>query len=288
MISSLVCPHCGAAVDATGYEVGQTVTCRDCGKEVSVPDARRCDSTGTQFSMTRVLLVLAPIAGILFFLMLPSVNSRVSPRKVKCNNNLKQLAVAMHNYWIGNGCFPPAFVADKNGKPMHSWRALLLPYLEGVPQDLVAKYNFDEPWDSPNNRIVSDVALAIYHCPSEPNAEEPTTSYMMVVGSHTISDGPHSRKGSDFTDGTSNTIMLVEVADSGIGWAEPKDLEFDKIDFKINGKKRPGIGSPHSGGTNIAMCDGSVRWVSDTMEPVMLKAMLTIDGGEKTQEEKSY
>jgi prepilin-type processing-associated H-X9-DG protein len=108
---------------------------------------------------------------------------------------------------------------------------------------------------------------------------------MIVVGPHTISDGPHSRRGSDFTDGTSDSIMLVEVADSGVGWAEPKDLEFDKIDFKINGKKRPGISSQHSGGANVAMRDGSVRWLSDSIKPVMLKAMLTVDGGEKISDE---
>jgi hypothetical protein len=277
VMSSNRCPRCGAEVVLGDSEGGSTVACKDCGKEMRVLPGRSF--------MPSAISALA-VFGVIFFaiwMMLPTVNSNsgASLKREKCNNNLKQLAVAMHHYHERNGCFPPAFVADKNGKPMHSWRALLLPFLEGVPQDLVAKYNFDEPWDSVGNRKVTDVPLAVYHCPSEPSAKEPTTSYMMVVGLHTISDGPHSRRGSDITDGFSNTIMLVEVADSGVGWAEPKDLDFDKIDFKINGKKRPGISSQHSDGAFIALGDGSVRFIVDATKPELIKAMLTIDGGEK-------
>ena len=183
----------------------------------------------------------------------------------------------MHNYNQAYGCFPPAYVADKNGKPMHSWRVLLLPYMD--QKALYDLYRFDEPWDSPANRKVSDVAIRIYQCPSEYEGATHNTSYMMVVGPRTISDGPHGRKVAEITGGASNTIMVVEVANSGVGWAEPRDLNFDRINFKINSGQRPGIGSDHPGGANVAMCDGSVHFLGNSFDPQFIKAMLTIDGG---------
>ena len=65
-------------------------------------------------------------------------------------NNLKQIAMALQCYHQANGCFPPAYIADKTGKPMHSWRVLILPYLDR--DDLYKAYNFTEPWDGPNNK----------------------------------------------------------------------------------------------------------------------------------------
>ena len=187
----------------------------------------------------------------------------------------------MHNYNQAYGCFPPAYIPDKNGRPMHSWRVLLLPYMEH--KALYDLYRFNEPWDSPNNRRIADTAMRIYQCPSGSHAKDPfATDYMMVVGPHTISDGPHSRKVKEITDGLHDTIMVVEVADSGVRWAEPKDLQFDQIDFKGDGSRWQGIGgSYHPGGFNAAFCDGSVRFLSNSINPQLIRAMLTIDGGEQ-------
>jgi prepilin-type processing-associated H-X9-DG protein len=225
---------------------------------------------------------LVMIVVLIGYLLLPEVGARHFPDLERCASNLRVLALAMLNYHEKNGCFPPAFVADKSGRPMHSWRVLLLPYLER--NDLYEQYNFNEPWDSPANRKITARALKVFQCPSQPHSEEPNTSYMMVVGPHTISDGPHSRKVSEITDGASNTIMLVEVADSGVRWAEPKDLNVNDLDFKINSPDHPGIGSRHTG-ANVVFCDGHSYLLSSNSippdPPERLKAMLTIDGGEK-------
>jgi prepilin-type processing-associated H-X9-DG protein len=229
---------------------------------------------------SHILLFLALLVVIgIACMILPEVGSREASCRSTCVNNLKNLAIAMFRYHEANGCFPPAFIADQNGRPMHSWRVLLLPYLEH--EDLYKQYKFNEPWDSPSNRKLTDCAVRGFRCLSAPHLGKPNTSYMMVVGPHTISDGPHSRKVSEITDGTSKTIMLVEVADSGVRWAEPKDLSFNDLEFKINNVDRPGIGSHHSGGANAAFCDGDVRLLDAATPPEQLKAMLTIDGGEK-------
>jgi len=134
-------------------------------------------------------------------------------RRMQCINNLHLIGLAMQHYEAVNGCLPPAYTTDQAGHPLHSWRLLLLPYLE--QRDLYEKIRLDEPWDSPHNRSVlqdNDLSL-LFHCPSarNPKAE---TSYVMVVGPNTISDGPHSVRYKDCTDGLSRTIMIVEVKDS--------------------------------------------------------------------------
>jgi prepilin-type processing-associated H-X9-DG protein len=296
MAIQFTCPHCGTTTDVAQQYAGHTGPCAHCGETITVPSPNGVCPFGPVAAPLKrgqgcgwvVFIVLALIGinvfGVLVALLLPAVQAaREAARRMACTNNLKQIALAMHNYQQAYGCFPPAYIPDKNGKPMHSWRVLLLPFLD--EKVLYNQYRFNEPWDSPNNRNVTNVAIHLYQCPtSQPKG--PVTSYMMVVGPHTISDGPHCRKSRDITDGLSNTIMVAEVADSGVRWAEPKDLEFDHLDFKINGTKRPGISSDHSNGAHVAFCDGSVRFLENSTNPELVKAMLTIDGGEPIPQER--
>ena len=83
-------------------------------------------------------------------LLLPAVQSaREAARRAQCSNNLKQIGLAFHNYHDSYGCLPPAYIPDGNGQPMHSWRVLILPFVEQSP--LYDQYDFDEPWNGPNN-----------------------------------------------------------------------------------------------------------------------------------------
>jgi prepilin-type processing-associated H-X9-DG protein len=109
----------------------------------------------------------------------------------------------------------------------------------------------------------------------------------MLVGPHAISDGPTPRRFSDIKDGLSNTIMVAECAGVGINWLEPRDLKTDEMTFHINhvgSDGQPGksdISSAHYGTANVLFCDGSVRSLSNGLDPKVLEALLTIDGGEK-------
>ncbi len=182
----------------------------------------------------------------------------------------------MHNYEGLYGCFPPAYTTDENGKPMHSWRALLLPDLDPQMADL---YDFDQPWDSPHNLAVAQTVPRIYRCPSSSDPDTTTnTCYAMIVGPETISDGPTTSTFQQISDGFSRTIQIVEVAASGIHWAEPRDLGATEISFAVN--EGTGIGSEHPGGAFVVMCDTSVHFLDEAIDPTEIKAMSTIDGGE--------
>ena len=288
------CPHCGTATEVADEYVGQTGPCAHCGQTITVPSdgtvpipARPVpkSSAGPVLAIVLVavpvvVLVCIGIIGILIALLLPAVQAaREAARRCNCVNNMKQIGLALHNYHDANGCFPPAYIPDENGKPMHSWRVLILPYMER--DDLYKAYNFDEPWDGPNNSVLADMMPDVYRCPSEraPNLND--TSYAMVVGPGCISDGPGAAKIADITDGASNTLMVVEVAGNGINWLEPKDWDTAQSDFFIDDGDGQGGESDHPGVVNAAFADGSVHSLSSDFDPEALKAMTTIHGGEQ-------
>jgi len=207
---------------------------------------------------------------------------REAARRSMCNGRLKQIGLALHNYHDRFGCFPPAYVADADGRPLYSWRVLILPYVEQKP--LSDAWNFDEPWDSPNNLSVSQTPLDLFLCPSDEQSTagpgSPMTSYLAIVGPETMWPGSEARAFGDVSDGTSNTLLVVEVHNSGVHWAEPRDLHVDQMAAVINPEAGQGISSAHEHGANVLFADGSVQFLSSETSTATLKALLTIAGGE--------
>jgi prepilin-type processing-associated H-X9-DG protein len=287
---AFTCPHCGAQTDVAEEYAGQSGPCVSCGKTITVPPLAgtpRSGMPGQGSQVAIVVILILVVAGVLallvcggaFFWARTSSTIGPGPKVPTCVNNLKRIGLAMHNYHDVHKCFPPAYIPDKNGRPMHSWRVLLLPFME--QEGLYGQYNFDEPWDGPNNRRLADaISNVYYHCPADRRGDPSQTSYVMIVGPGTISDGPTARKIMDIVDGTSYTIMVVEVANSGIHWMEPRDLSVEEITFAINDGTRKGIRSVHPGSANILFCDGTVHTLGDSTDPALIKAMTTIASGE--------
>ncbi len=182
-----------------------------------------------------------------------------SARCSTCAGRMCSISKGLLDYQNAHGHFPPAYSTDKDGRPLHSWRVLILPYIE--EEHLYKKLRIDEPWDSPHNRAVFDShpMPRIFGCPSQcPDEEDGTkeTNYVMIVGRGAISDGPHSVQLEEIADGAANTILFVEMADSGIHWAEPRDLKADEMSYRINDPEKPSISSKHRRGANAAFADG--------------------------------
>ena len=192
--------------------------------------------------------------------------------RMTCANNLRQLVVALHQYHEVYRCFPPAYIVDKDGKPMHSWRALLLPFTG--PDDLRKQYSFDEPWDGPHNRNLLHARPNIYACPSDWIAENATsTCYVAIVGPNAAWQGNNSRSLNDaaFRGKQSATILLAEVNNAGIAWTEPRDFSLTPPQTTEPSSSRVAISSPHARYNgpvfsdtpivDVARADGSVRSV---------------------------
>lgn len=174
--------------------------------------------------------------------------------------------------------FPPTFVTGPDGIPWHSWRFLILPYIE---QNAVFKqYRFEESWNGQNNSSLADQMPVLY---SFRHAEFPTTTtnYLAVVGKETMWPGAEARKRDDITDGASNTILIVENNGLGVHWMEPRDLAFNTMNFRLDSPD--GISSWYKDPA-IVTADGSVRRLSKGMRSDALRAALTVNGGERITE----
>lgn len=224
--------------------------------------------------------VMTPTMGILIALLLPAVQAaRSVARQTDSMNNMKQIGVAMHNYHEVHGCFPPAITYDEQGRPMHSWRVLLLPYLDGT-EALYDQYDFDQPWDSVENQPLLGQIPSTYQA-TPPNADPTTTGYVVIVGRETMFPPDGVTRVRDVTDGLSNTILTVEQTNSGIPWTEPRDLDFDSMDLVIGDSSANGPRGSISGKAHLGMADGSVLRLSDhDVTAESLKSMITPAGGE--------
>jgi prepilin-type processing-associated H-X9-DG protein len=284
------CPHCELQTNVADQYAGQSGPCAGCGKTVTVPilaGSRRPAAQGTGAGATILTLVAMGVVlvGLLVCggvaLMLPEFGGGARPaaQRSHCMNNLKQIALALHNYHDVYKCFPPAVITDKDGRPMRSWRVAILPFLER--RDLYDQYDFSQPWDSPKNRALAGIPMAVYQCPSAGNPTPTETNYVMIVGKGTIGGEPNEKVGfQHVTDGTSNTIAVVEVVGTGIHWMEPRDLSIDELSFVLNDGSGKGLSSRHPGGVNVALADGSVRFIADGVDPETLRRLILRNDGQ--------
>ena len=291
MSISFTCPHCGTHSDVGARFAGHTGPCKQCGQTVTIPAAGHVPAAGPakrSSSAWPVILIVGvvvlcvagvPLAMLVTALALPAAQSaREAARGVTCKDNLKRIVLAMHEYEADNGTLPPAYLAGDDGKPKHSWRVLLLPYLGH--QDLYDAYNFEEPWDSPGNLQVARQMPLVYLCPNHSNARQnQETSYFVAVGPTTAFPGGKGVTLSQISDGTSRTIVVIESHGQGITWTEPKDLDFDTTDFNIDTGDLDGT---HRGGIHVGYADGQVQHVDKINDDTAIRGLLTRDGGEDT------
>ncbi|MEM8945133.1 MAG: DUF1559 domain-containing protein [Planctomycetota bacterium] len=185
-------------------------------------------------------------------------------------NNMKQIALAFHNYADVHGKFP-ANIYDDDGNALLSWRVQLLPYLE--QQALYDRFRLDESWDSEHNQPWSEVVLEVFSTPGGPT--DGRTCYLALAGEETLFPGNEELTFRDVTDGTSNTIMFVEASpDQAVSWSKPQDLEFDST------RPMRGIAGNPRGRFGMAMSDGSCRTVSIPFEEETMQRLATRAGGE--------
>ncbi len=191
-------------------------------------------------------------------------------RPTEAQNNLKQIMLAMHNYADLYGSLPPAVLYGPDGKTPYSWRVALLPFLEQAP--LFQQYNFNQPWDSPANKQVLAQMPPQFRDPNDA-ADSNFSSYFALTGPSTVFFGKLGAKFAQITDGTSNTLMVVEAKRS-IPWTKPEDIPYDA------NKPLPKLGGFSKEGFNAAFADGSVRFISQMIDENVLRALITRAGKE--------
>jgi prepilin-type processing-associated H-X9-DG protein len=174
-------------------------------------------------------IVMLLVALLVVSLSTPAVVSRPASRRTMCLNNVRNIGLALLNYALTNpgNVFPPANIADQTGIAHHSWRVAIVGFLDQPA--FIRKYHWDEPWNGPRNSLlVREATVRTFHCPSDPD-DSSNTSYVVVVGPHTLFPGTASRGPKDIkrAGGAAETVLVIELPKSGIHWMEPRDLKYE-------------------------------------------------------------
>ena len=191
-------------------------------------------------------------------------------------NKFRQIALGILNYESARGTFPPRSTYSDDEKPLLGWRVHILPYME--QGKLYNQFHLDEPWDSKHNLALVAKMPSIYADANSVlrkiNAQGKTT-FVVPSGEGTVFAGPEEVSFKEIADGTSNTIMLVEVVpERAVIWTKPADWAVD-LDHPWRGVRRHDRDWFTTG-----FCDGSVRILSSSLSAEKLRALLTRDGGE--------
>jgi prepilin-type N-terminal cleavage/methylation domain-containing protein/prepilin-type processing-associated H-X9-DG protein len=296
------------------------------------------------FTLIELLVVIAIIAALIAML-LPAVQSaREAARRVQCQNNLKQIALALHNYHDAVATFPPGYVSLTQGNqpngadigPGWGWGAMILRQME--QRGVYDAVNFTLSPIDPSVPTVRSATLSTFLCPSDPGARGPLTikdaagnvlvadlaagQYVASAGQLEPEEFPATNNGvfyrnskigfRDITDGTSATLMIGErsrnvagatwvgMIPSGLSCNNPtwpvQDCEAsnvlvlahtgpspDEPWVDVPNNKKAGVDDFHSlhpGGCNFAFCDGSVRFIKETINPQVFSYLATRASGE--------
>jgi prepilin-type N-terminal cleavage/methylation domain-containing protein/prepilin-type processing-associated H-X9-DG protein len=302
------------------------------------------------FTLIELLVVIAIIA-VLIALLLPAVQAaREAARRAQCINNFKQLGLAFHNYHQAVGSFPLGAIANAPNWPDQPslrtpWPMQILPYLEETTLGNAFNYSLGiagPGWSGTyaNFPTVTGTRLTVLNCPSDspsylyypwrvkmniggnwgntnlgqlnignPSPTNPTAGVLNLKAPLTLN---LVRSLSDFTDGSSNTLLLSEliqahdINDMRSEWWNEVDMDF--MTYTTPNSSTPDLltcccasypqmnepciqaggwndlfmasRSRHPGGVNSLFADGSVKFIKNSINLYTWRALSTCSGGE--------
>lgn len=226
-------------------------------------------------------LVLLGVVVFLIALLLPLSRGGARPaaRRAQCVNNLRQIALALHNYQQEHKALPPAYTTDADGRPLHSWRTLILPYLDQAA--LYQSIDLTKPWNDPANAKALETSIPFYRCPESDSLDSDgsrnTTTYLATTTTNGCLTPGRPRRLEEITDGTTPTLMVIEVGDeNAVPWMAPLDADESLVSSLGAAAKQP-----HTGGENACFVDGHVHFLKADTPAKVLRALISISGGEE-------
>lgn len=227
----------------------------------------------------------------------PLQAARTSAGRMQSMNNFKQVGLALHNYHDVHGRLPPQAIRSKEGRALLSWRVAILPYLDA--EELYKQFHLDEPWDSAHNKRLIEKMPAVFASPhlGDERIRGGLTSYLAPLTQRPPANpppGPYKAKGArasakremvfdrlggsklqDITDGTSNTVLVVEAnPKAATEWTRPDDLVIDDSDMTKDLR-----GQPDEGFCTL-FGDGSARFLKVSLESEILLRLFQMNDGQ--------
>lgn len=207
-------------------------------------------------------LLLAGVVVVILGMLVPG--SRRLPRhamlRIHCAQNLKQIGLALHQYRSDYGSFPPIVTKDVEGRSLHSWRVLLLPYLE--EKALYDRIDLSQPWDAPVHQALHAQCPKIYRCPSSLLLEGHTTYQAILDSKAWKQNHAPSSDGSIEENPKPEHVMVLETyQDQTIPWMNPSDPDWKSYQRAMSKSAKQQI---HRGlAAYFLLVDGSVDGISE-------------------------
>jgi type II secretory pathway pseudopilin PulG len=232
------------------------------------------------FGVVEAIVVLV-ILVVLAMLFLPGYRSAgPAARRTQCINNLRNVALALLNYEQVYHALPPAYTVDAHGRRLHSWRALILPYLD--QQALYKTIDFSKAWDDPANAKALATKVEAYHCP-EAVCPLNQTTYLAIVTPRSCLLPTKARRLSEIIQPGSTAVVIEVDSDHAVHWMDPSDAD-ESLVLGLTSKSA----LPHSGGFPMATMDGTVHFLSADSSPATRRALISTAEADKRALDKSF
>ncbi len=230
----------------------------------------------SKWAWLRKTVIVLVVMGLLIAVLYPAVRAarRAARRSQQCNN-LKQIGLALHNVHDTYKSLPPPVRRDELGRPLSSWRFQIVPFLEAI---MTMEVDYGQPWDAPVNRWLT---LNTYHIFCFHSDRDSTlgakTDFAAITGPGTAFEEGRSCRLEEIA--TTNTILVVEVAEFDVLWAEPGDLQLDHIPENLTA-------GPEGDGFHVLFADGTVWFLKPEVPLEEVKKFFTIEGAKHYDREE--
>ncbi len=290
------CPHCQTKTQVDDRYSGQSGECVSCGEPIQIP---RFATSGPGADVTSgfgvdskplgwaiaagVLLVIMSCLVFAIFRFGGQTVTQLSANRQRTSSmrNLENIAEALNAYAADHGSYPPPIMYGPGKRKMHSWRVLILPYLN--EQALFDQFNLKKPWDDPQNIQLAYQMPAVYaHPNAASNGWYTAAGYYLIVGQGTLFPKAGPLSPDQVTDDPSQTVLVIEGApNTTLGsWTEPVDLDFGLMRGQINGTVGIEPGGLSDGGAAMVTVDERAHFAPEAMSPTTFNALVTPNGRE--------
>jgi len=248
-------------------------------RDEQITDPERAEIWATIRGQLSFLACLVVAMGIMVLILWPSGGHHpVANRRMASRQNLKHIGLALHNYHDTYNTLPPAYIPDEHGRPMHSWRVLILPFFgETSATALHQAYDFDKPWDHPDNLKVAEQMPWVYASPHYPeHAKQGLTTYLAISSEGTVLGTTKPSTFREITDGASQTLMVIELLNRPVAWTEPVDISPDTIMAHY-----ARLADTVQYGNHVLFADGSIRFIGKDQRRQELEDGFYINDGRR-------